>query len=411
MSEIQAKVSTHLGGFKLDLQFQIPGQGVTALFGRSGSGKTTVLRWLAGLLPPSQKGFLKVNDEIWEDSSQGLFLPAHERSVGYVFQENNLFPHLSVRKNLLYATSKIPQTSQKAPSNKIEFDKMVENLGLTGLLEKQPHQLSGGERQRVAIARSLLMKPKILLLDEPLSALDAKSKSEIFPFLEIIKTEAQVPILFVSHSIDEVKYFCDHVLHIENGPMLKTQNTILTESDFKVPFRQEQRKHPLAVSFVGRSGSGKTTLVEALIPLLKNKGYKLGAIKHDAHQFEIDHKGKDSFRFAHAGADSVVISSSDKLALVSKTKAPQSVESILDQYFSDFDLVLTEGYKASSIPKIFVTREPLGQDSMAGVSGKVLAIATDQLVNVDDIQYLDLNNPEAIAKFVDEWVALNRNKN
>lgn len=167
---------------------------------------------------------------------------------------------------------------------------------------------------------------------------------------------------------------------------------------------------PLAISFVGRSGSGKTTLVEALIPLLKNKGYKLGAIKHDAHQFEIDHKGKDSFRFAHAGADAVVISSSDKLALVSKTKAPRSVESILNQYFSDFDLVLTEGYKASLIPKIFVTREPLNKESLAGVSGKILAVATDQPISIADIHYLDLNNPETIAKFIDEWVAIRRKK-
>lgn len=392
MSGIYAEFSTQLGKFNLDVSFQIPGNGVTALFGRSGSGKTTILRLMAGLIQ-GQKGILKFNGQVWENSEKNIFLPSHKRSIGYVFQENNLFSHLTVQGNLQYAIKRMPKGEVIS-----DFNQIIEILGLNGLLDKFPHQLSGGERQRVAIARSLLMKPQILLLDEPLSALDSTSKSEIFPFLERVKKETQIPILFVSHAIDEVRRFCDYIIHIENGRILSSGNI----AEWKSQINQTR-----AVSFVGHSGSGKTTLIEAIIPILKNRGYKVGAIKHDAHDFEIDHQGKDSYRFTHAGADSMVIASEKQFALVSKLETPLSVETIVDRYFKNFDIVLTEGYKASTLPKIIVTRSGLEDGYENGylekISGEILAIASAKPIRAI-VPILDINSHLQVVTFIENWM-------
>jgi len=195
--------------FRLTVDVVVPGQGVTALFGRSGCGKTTLLRCVAGL-EPSVQGRLRVHGESWQD--QAHFVPAHQRPVGYVFQEGQLFPHLSVLGNLLYGYRRI------RPERRIvQPDDVTRLLGLEGLLERRIHQISGGQRQRVAMGRALLTSPQVLLMDEPLAALDQISKAEILPYLERLHEELSIPVLYVSHAIDEVSRLADHMLLMEEG--------------------------------------------------------------------------------------------------------------------------------------------------------------------------------------------------
>jgi molybdate transport system ATP-binding protein len=195
--------------FRLDVGGSIPARGVTAVFGRSGCGKTTLLRCIAGL-EPGARGRLVVDGQTWQDDRS--FLPAHRRPVGYVFQEGRLFPHLSVRGNLEYGYRRIP-----AEERVVKPREVVELLGIEGLLDRRSGQLSGGQRQRVAIGRALLTSPRVLLMDEPLAALDAISKAEILPYLERLHDELSIPVLYVSHSIDEVMRVADHMLLLENG--------------------------------------------------------------------------------------------------------------------------------------------------------------------------------------------------
>lgn len=208
LKTIDARFRVTLGSFELDAAFSLPSQGVTALFGASGSGKTTLLRLIAGL--SRAPGTLTVNGEVWQD--EHTFIPTHRRALGYVFQEASLFPHLSVRGNLEYGWKRVPATERR-----IAFEDVVEWLGLEALLAHRPQQLSGGQRQRVAIGRALLASPRLLLMDEPLSALDAASRADILPYLERLHRQLELPIIYVSHALDEVARLADTLLLIEAG--------------------------------------------------------------------------------------------------------------------------------------------------------------------------------------------------
>lgn len=213
MSEnIRARFLLQRAEFTLDVDLTLPGRGITVLFGHSGSGKTTLLRLIAGLeqVPGGQ---LVVNGETWQDDK--LFLPTHRRPLGYVFQEASLFPHLSARGNLEYGMKRAADTLDRTA-----LDYVIELLGIGHLLDRKPDQLSGGERQRVAIARALAMKPRLLLMDEPLASLDLKRKQEILPYLEHLHGELDIPVLYVSHSPDEVARLADHLVVMEGGQVL-----------------------------------------------------------------------------------------------------------------------------------------------------------------------------------------------
>jgi molybdate transport system ATP-binding protein len=207
---IEARFSGRLGGFQLDAAFSAPGRGITALVGPSGSGKTSLLRCIAGLtrLP----GRLWVGDQIWQDERR--FLPPHRRAVGFVFQEPSLLPHLTVRRNLMFGFDRSRERTR------IGLDEVVGLLGVEPLLHRATQQLSGGERQRVAIGRALLSQPDLLLMDEPLSSLDADSKAEILPFLERLPKALSIPILYVSHDLSEVARLADHALVMQAGRIL-----------------------------------------------------------------------------------------------------------------------------------------------------------------------------------------------
>jgi molybdate transport system ATP-binding protein len=212
MSGIDVKLQSRLGEFDLDVAFEAPAKGITALFGRSGSGKTSVLRAVAGLFKTSN-AVVKVNGDVWQDARR--FVPTHKRPLGYVFQEASLFPHLSVRHNLEYGWRRIPQSERQ-----IKFDDVVELLGIEPLLQRATVRLSGGERQRVAIARALLTSPKLLLMDEPLSALDHGAKQAILPYLESLHDEFAIPSLYVSHDPNEVAHLADHMVLLDQGKVI-----------------------------------------------------------------------------------------------------------------------------------------------------------------------------------------------
>ncbi|MEC4239681.1 molybdenum ABC transporter ATP-binding protein [Pseudomonas sp. DSV-1] len=214
MSSINLRLQHSYPGFALDLALQLPGKGVTALYGHSGSGKTTCLRCIAGLERASN-AYVQINDEVWQDSQTGFFAPVHKRALGYIFQEASLFPHLSVQANLEFGLRRIALKEQR-----VDMAHATQLLGISHLLERAPNNLSGGERQRVGIARALLTSPRLLLMDEPLAALDSQRKGEIMPYLERLHAELDIPVLYVSHSQDEVARLADHIVLLSEGKVL-----------------------------------------------------------------------------------------------------------------------------------------------------------------------------------------------
>lgn len=206
---IEARFSGRQGSFNLDVEFAAPSQGVTALFGPSGCGKTTVLRCVAGLTRMAN-GRLVVDGEVWQDGRR--FVPVHRRALGYVFQEASLFPHLSVRENLEFGRKRA-----KRGNHTIGFDDVVELLAIEPLFDRPTARLSGGERQRVAIGRALLSQPRLLLMDEPLSALDRMGREEILPYLEQLHRTLSIPVLYVSHDIGEIERLADTLVLMRHG--------------------------------------------------------------------------------------------------------------------------------------------------------------------------------------------------
>jgi molybdate transport system ATP-binding protein len=214
MSGLVAQLSGRRGAFALDARLELPGSGTTVLFGASGSGKTTLLRCIAGL--ERMDGHVSVGGTLWQDDARGIFIAPERRRVGYVFQEAALLPHLSVARNLDYAARRALQDGER-----VERDAIVSWLGLGALLERRPGGLSGGERQRVAIARALLSRPRILLMDEPLAALDAGARETILEHLDGIRRRLSIPVLYVTHSVDEAARLGERVAWIDGGSVTR----------------------------------------------------------------------------------------------------------------------------------------------------------------------------------------------
>ncbi|GAB5375013.1 MAG: molybdenum ABC transporter ATP-binding protein [Acuticoccus sp.] len=202
------------GGFALDVAFEAP-PGVTALFGRSGAGKTTIVNAVAGLLRP-QRARIAVDGVVLTDTGARRFVPPHRRRVGYVFQDARLFPHLTVRQNLRFGAVFAPRGAR----NGADLDHIVALLDIAPLLARRPGGLSGGERQRVAIGRALMAAPRLLLMDEPLASLDEARKNEIIPYLERLRDETKVPILYVSHAVPEVARLATTVVALADGRVI-----------------------------------------------------------------------------------------------------------------------------------------------------------------------------------------------
>jgi molybdate transport system ATP-binding protein len=242
---IQADLKGKFGRFQLDAALDVPAEGVTAITGRSGSGKTTLLRCIAGL--DRAAGRVVVRDEVWQDDT--TFVPPHRRAVGYVFQEAGLFPHLSLRANLHYGMDR----AGKRPG--LAFDEVVNLLGLEALLPRSPTKLSGGERQRGAIARALLSRPRLLLLDEPTASLDAEAKRELLPYLERLHRELALPILYVGHDALEIERLADRVLHMADGrlqPVDADASRAAVEVELNALTPEEMRRLAASALIAGR---------------------------------------------------------------------------------------------------------------------------------------------------------------
>jgi molybdate transport system ATP-binding protein len=207
---LSVDVEKRLGEFSLAAQFESSGK-ATALFGSSGSGKTSIVNMIAGLVAPD-RGRIALDDTVLFDSAGRINVPAHRRRIGYVFQEGRLFPHMTVAQNLDYG-----RRMSGLPADTTERERIVALLDIGALLSRRPGKLSGGERQRVAFGRALLMKPRLLLLDEPLASLDRARKLEILPYLARLRDEAHVPMIYVSHQAGEIQKLCSQVVRIEDG--------------------------------------------------------------------------------------------------------------------------------------------------------------------------------------------------
>lgn len=212
---IAVDIDKQLGDFALSVAFKSD-SGVTALFGPSGSGKTSIVGMIAGLIRPD-RGRIVIDGETVFDSDKGIDVPAHRRRIGYVFQDGRLFPHLSVARNLDYG-----RWMTGLPRDEAQFKHVIELLDIAPLLARRPGALSGGERQRVALGRALLMKPRLMLLDEPMASLDARRKSEILPYFVRLRDDTRLPMIYVSHDPAEVKALASRVVLLDDGRVAKT---------------------------------------------------------------------------------------------------------------------------------------------------------------------------------------------
>jgi molybdate transport system ATP-binding protein len=225
---LSVDIEKRLGEFSLALKFEAV-SGATALFGPSGSGKTSAVNMIAGLVTPDH-GRIALDDAVLFDSETRINVPAHRRRVGYVFQEGRLFPHLTVAQNLDYG-----RWISGLPGDAAERQRIIALLDIGALLGRRPGHLSGGERQRVAFGRALLMKPRLLLLDEPLASLDRARKLEILPYLARLRDEAQVPMIYVSHLAGEIQKLCSQVVRIEDGRVQASGGLELLDTEMAQP--------------------------------------------------------------------------------------------------------------------------------------------------------------------------------
>ncbi|MEJ0084533.1 MAG: molybdenum ABC transporter ATP-binding protein [Pseudomonadota bacterium] len=239
------------GDFSLDVNFSAPTPGVTALFGRSGCGKSTLISLIAGLLTPDA-GRIQIGDEVLYDSERHFSLDARHRRIGVVFQDARLFPHLSVLGNLNYGVKRIP----RGTAQRIGFDEVVSLLGLDGLLQRRPRLLSGGEQQRVALGRALLSQPRLLLLDEPLAALDLARREEVLPYLERLRDALAIPLVYVSHQFDEVLRLATRVALLDAGH-------VVADGDIATVSRTAELRDIVGPDAVGAVLSGRVEKMDS----------------------------------------------------------------------------------------------------------------------------------------------------
>ncbi len=282
MPELSSYLKLCRGGFQLDAVIQAPANQVTALFGPSGSGKTTILRCIAGL-EQAQEAFVDFQGECWQDTHKGIFLPPHQRSIGYVFQQANLFSHLSVKDNLLYGYKRLSPKQQR-----IKPEQAIALLGVGHLLQRKPQRLSGGEKQRVAIARALLVSPSLLLMDEPLSALDTQAKHEILPYLQRLHEQLTLTVIYVSHALSEVVQLADHMILLKQGKRLASgkpselmsRNLITLEGGDQagvlIDCKVVQHNDDLHVSYVEYSG-GRLCIARQALEIGAQMKLRIGA--------------------------------------------------------------------------------------------------------------------------------------
>jgi molybdate transport system ATP-binding protein len=304
MSQLHARFDLHWSAFRLNVDLDVPLSGITAIFGPSGSGKTTLLRCLAGL-ERAPHGFMQIGTDVWQDETRGWCLPLSDRPIGYVFQEPRLFPHYNVRSNLLYGYNRL-----RPDTRRIAIDQVVEILGIGHLLERRIHCLSGGEQQRVAIGRALLTSPKLLLLDEPLASLDIQRKQELLPFIHRLHRELTIPVIYVSHAINEILQLADRVALLKDGRLtgVGTLNEMLTSGTYRGSFGSHRIGAVLDTQIVGHEPQ-----------------YGLSQLEFAGHHLFVPLQSS-----AIGQSVRVHILSSDISLVIGKSDAPTSVLNVLE---------------------------------------------------------------------------------
>ncbi len=254
---LEIDIEKALGSFTLSASFKSAG-GVTALFGRSGAGKSTLTNAIAGLVRPD-KGSIRLDDAVLFDSERRKDVPVRRRGIGYVFQEGRLFPHYSVRGNLMYGRRRTPRKQRWG-----SFDQIVELLGIGDLLKRRPASLSGGEKQRVAIGRALLKSPRLLIMDEPLASLDPARKEEILPYIERLRDEMKLPIVYVSHSVDEVTRLADTLVLLAEGRTIAvgTVNEVFGRLDLRPHTGRFEASVVLSAKVIAHDTASGTTVLD-----------------------------------------------------------------------------------------------------------------------------------------------------
>ncbi len=254
---LEVDIDKALGTFTLGARFE-SGGGVTALFGRSGAGKSTLINAIAGLVRPD-RGSIRLDDHVLFDSGAGINVPVRKRGIGYVFQEDRLFPHYSVRGNLMYGRRRTPRRQRWG-----SLDQIVELLGIGSLLKRRPAGLSGGEKQRVAIGRALLRSPRLLIMDEPLASLDPARKEEILPYIERLRDEMKLPIVYVSHSVDEVTRLADTLVLLAEGKVIAvgTVNEVFGRLDLRPHTGRFEASMVLTAGVIAHDRQSGTTVLD-----------------------------------------------------------------------------------------------------------------------------------------------------
>lgn len=339
-ANIAASFHVAYDGFALAFEQTLPAAGITALFGPSGSGKTTLLRCFAGLLR-APGGRLRVGGEIWQDETEGVFLPPHRRPLGMVFQDAALFPHMTVRGNLHFGMTRAGLTPAAA-----DFDAIVAMLDLGRLLERWPAALSGGEKQRAAIGRALLTRPRLLLMDEPLAALDHMRKQEILPYLERLRDGLSFPIFYVSHSMEEVARLADEAVVIDKGRVV-AQGAPLDVL-------------PGAARLIEGGRFGLTTSLVARVARVDG-AYGVTRLAHPAGEILV------TSRLSGAGDVRVAVKATD-VALAKTRPEDTSVRTILRGRIRKID--------ANGSPLAFVTLDLAGDEKLVAA---VTRLALDEL--------------------------------
>ncbi len=266
---IHTRLRLQRGDFTLDVDLELPARGFIALFGPSGCGKTSFLRALTGL-ERARPGYVRVGSSVWQDDPRGVWLPTHQRALGYVFQEASLFDHLPVRGNIAYAQKRVAGANRgdhSAPA--VSISQAVGLLGLDGLLDRKPSTLSGGERQRVAIARALAAQPRVLLMDEPLAALDSTRKAELLPYFEALQRALAIPVIYVSHALDEVARLATHMVLLDAGRVQASGSAESLLARLDLPLAQGDAAAAIVQGMVREHHPGEhlTTLALACGPL------------------------------------------------------------------------------------------------------------------------------------------------
>ncbi len=349
-------------GFTLDASFAA-GAGVTALFGPSGSGKSTIIRLIAGLERPDG-GQIRLDDDVLAGTGAKRFVPPHQRRIGLVFQDAQLFPHLSVRRNLTYG-----RFFASGGERRIVFEQVVETLGVAPLLDRKPATLSGGERQRVAMGRAMLMSPRLLLMDEPLASLDAALKHDILPFIERLRDEFSIPIIYVTHAVEEVVRLAAHVVRLSQGKVvaagpaeaalsdlaaftLGSGSDLLSvlhidRCDYDAEFDLSRAHHPAGDIFVpGRIGEGPLRLA---IP-----ANQVAIVKGDP--------GRSSVRTILRGRVTEIETRADAYALIRLTLEGGDGLAVLITRLAVQDLSLRSGDSVSALVKsVSIDRETVGR--------------------------------------------------